>query len=134
MAKPNHLKKCQKADLRGGAYFQVPKAVFESVAFNGLDPYAQALLMRFVSRFTGFNNGEIGYSAREMIDDLGGCHYDKVKAALADLIAAGFIARGERFAKIDRKADEWRITFISTGSPSKTLPATNDYKDGHVRQ
>ncbi|MEJ6594679.1 hypothetical protein, partial [Parasphingorhabdus sp.] len=123
-----HKNAPHRVDKRGGGYFMVPQALYDSVAYRTASVRAKLLLFGFMRRLNGFNNGKLTYSAREMTDDVG-AHYSRVQEALDELIAGGFIVLTKQHPKISRLANEWRLTFAAYGQHENPIPATNEYKD-----
>src|SRR5882724_11778792 len=78
------------------------------VAVDPLPANAKALLLAVWQRFSGFNNGEIGYSVREAARL--GLHRNRATEAFAELIARGFlrIASDSTFDQ-KRLARTWTI-------------------------
>jgi len=105
-------------------YAKVEYRVFRSPAYASLSNAAKALLMPIWTAHTGFNNGEIVFSAR-MAEDFGMSRPSGARA-LDELVKKGFL-------KVTREAsfDQKRLarTFALTMLPlvGKRGPATNDY-------
>jgi hypothetical protein len=100
-------------------------------------------------RFTGYNNGVIGFGTRSgctvkvngkesvckdilphkgRADRSGKSVQGRVRRALKELEAAGFIVcTKESTFDQKRRAREWRLTWIYTGSPERPTPATREY-------
>lgn len=116
-----------KVDFAGAKeYLILPRAVLESEAYRSLGFRARAALTLLHLRFNGFNNGTIALSARDMARELTKSHAQNLEA-LNELEDRGFIALEKDFPKVQRKAREYRLTFISSGPERDVRPATNDY-------
>lgn len=124
MAKPGS-EKAQKVD-DGGGYRKLPLAISERQKCVSMR--AWCLLTALLARFNGFNNGEIAASARDLADAIGSHRYKANRAALAELIEAGFIAPERMYPRGSRMATEYRLTWIESGKGTNRRPATNDWK------
>jgi len=115
-------------DKGGGKGFGLlPRTLLESETFRSLSFRAQAALIQLQLRFNGFNNGRVAMSSRALAEALGSKSPRQKLAALAELEAHGFIALAKDYPKVQRKAREYRLTYISHGPEGAVQPATNDY-------
>lgn len=117
-----------RADTRGEGLIGLPKCVHKSAAYRSLDLYARAVLMEVLGRFSGYNNGEIGVSYREVGDALGNQNYSRIAKAFADLMDRGLIDIAVESLWKERHSRQYRLTFITSLKPPHTRPATNDYR------
>lgn len=118
-----------KADTRGAGLIGLPKCVYESDAYASLDLYGRAVLLAILSRFNGYNNGEIGCSYREIADDLGVQNYARIAQAVADCMERGLLDIGHESLWKERHSRQYRFTFIQSRKPPFTTSATNEYRD-----
>ena len=117
-----------KADLRGGKFDGVPRALLDSDAYRlGLDVFDRALLMEFIHRFNGYNNGRLTFSQREIAERLNTQNFRRIGKGIARLIETGFLDIATESVWKQRKAREYRLTFVSTGTAGNPVPATNEY-------
>jgi hypothetical protein len=101
--------------------------VFKSDAFRLLDPMAKMALLSILFRFSGWNNGKIAVSYRQIAADHNRKNQAWIGPAIAQLVAHSLIEIRLEGAWGPRKAREYRLTFASTGTPDKPIPATNEY-------
>lgn len=99
--------------------------MLESASYAALRPVARALLVELARRFNGVNNGQIGLGEREAAERLGMTDRKAVRRAMAELQDAGFIVktRAGGFnmkARGDRRATEWRLTWLPCGDERST--------------
>lgn len=102
--------------------------MMDSDAWQSLDATQRALYVETLRRYTGFNNGHIGFGVREAGQAL---HIKPHTAGLAFgvLMERGFLvcAKDSTFGQ-KKLAREWRITALSMGPwDAPTSPPTNDY-------
>jgi hypothetical protein len=119
--------KAQRVD-HGGNYRQIPVALLESDAWNGLSMRARCIALALLRRFSGFNNGSIAASARDLADAVGSHRYAANRAALGELISAGIITIERMHPRGSRMATEYRLTFIESGDEHHRRSATNDWR------
>lgn len=118
----------QKAD-HGGKFCIMPHRVIASAAWRHLSTRAQSALCVIMTRHTGFNNGYIGISIRELSLALGSQNFGGTSRAVAQLIAHGFLECTSQADRRNSKTREYRITFISTGKERAIEKATHEYLD-----
>ena len=118
-----------RADTRGDGLIGLPKIVHKSEAYRSLDLYGRAVLLAILSRFNGYNNGQIGCSYRELGEDLGNQNYSRIARAIADTIERGLLDIAAESIWKERHSRQYRLTFISSGSSPFIKPATNEYRD-----
>lgn len=111
-----------RADTRGGSWAGLPKCLIDHAAYRHLGLHARAVLVELTARMTGYNNGKLAVSHREMREALR-CSPRAIVAATAELIEHGILAVAADAKWKDNRAREYRLTFIST----KGAGATNDY-------
>lgn len=109
-------------------YVQLTHFMLNSEAWQSLRPVARALFVELNQRFSGFNNGNIGFGWREAAKAL---HVkpETVGKAFKELQNRGFI-KMTRKSGFDQKrlACEWRLTTLPMGDArAPTSPPTNDY-------
>ncbi|WP_265529093.1 RNA polymerase sigma factor sigma-70 region 4 domain-containing protein [Sphingomicrobium marinum] len=118
-----------KADLCGGRFIGLPTVVADSPAYVALPPYERAVLLEIMRAFNGHNNGNIVLSYRQIGERLGSVNNRRIAKAMGKLIVHGLIAEPKPQSWTERRAREYRLTFISThdkrGLP---IPATNEYR------
>lgn len=97
---------------------------FDCPAFRSLKPGPRALLMEFVRRHNGVNNGRIGFSQRDMSAAINVADRETVAAYVRQLEEFGFIKahkRGGFNVKVaDRRATEWSLTMFPLGEVAAT--------------
>ncbi|SKB85392.1 hypothetical protein [Sphingopyxis flava] len=118
-------KALHEADGRGGKYSLIPKIVIDRLLVS-VGPRAVAVALALIRRFNGYNNGAIALSTRELAEAIGSANHKANIAALHELERTGFVTLTARYPKGQRKANEYRLTFISYG-PNGEHPATNEY-------
>lgn len=121
MARRKPKADCQ-SDTRGGRWAGIPICVIESAAYRNCSAHARAILVEMVAQMNGYNNGEIVLSQRYLVAALA-CHPRKVVRGIAELMENGLIDIAMEGKWKERRAREYRLTFVST----KSAPATNDY-------
>jgi hypothetical protein len=131
--------------LRGGgrkskrAFLLIYRNIKRSKAYHSLTVYARALLLELIDRYTGNNNGMIGFGVREAKYELR-CGTSTVIRAMQQLDDAG-LARpliiGDRRG---RKASEWRLMWLrcdKTGdlpvSNWEQRPPHNEVRSGNAK-
>jgi len=131
--------------LRGGgrrskrAFLLIYRNIKRSKAYHSLSVYARALLLELIDRYTGNNNGMIGFGVREAKYELR-CGTSTVIRAMQQLDDAG-LARpliiGDRRG---RKASEWRLMWLrcdKTGdlpvSNWEQRPPHNEVRSGNAK-
>lgn len=116
-----------KADLKGGGFVGLPTAVHRSGAYRSLTAFERAVFIEILAAFNGYNNGKIVISHRQIAEALGNSNYRKISRSIAVLIEHGLLDIETESVWKQRRAREYRLTFISTGSPPHTRSATNEY-------
>lgn len=121
-----------RADTRGCGWSGLPHAVADSAAYLGLCPFDRAVLGEILRRFNGYNNGEIALSYEDMGERLKGpnaCRPNnrRIAFAVARLFERGLIAEPTPGSWMQRKAREYRLTFITSGKAPPFKSATNEY-------
>jgi hypothetical protein len=119
--------KAQRVD-HGGNYRQIPIGLLESDAWNGLSMRARCIALVLLRRFSGFNNGAIPASARDIGQAIGSHRYASNRAALGELISAGIVTIERIHPRGSRMATEYRLTFIESGGDNHRQPATNEWR------
>lgn len=117
----------QRVDHRG-AYRQLPVRLLESGAWAGLSMRARCILIALLRRFSGYNNGSIAASSRDLADAIGSHRYAANRAAIGELVAAGIVAIERVHPNGSRMATEYRLTFIETGGDQQRRTATNEWE------
>ena len=118
----------QRADLCGKKFIGLPVVVKESDAYQALDFFQRNLLIELLSAFNGYNNGKLVISQRQIADRMGTQNFARISSGIARLMAVGLLDISTESMWKERKAREYRLTFISSGSPPNVSPATNDYQ------
>ncbi len=100
--------------------------LLESAAYRHLSCYGRALLIEFIYRHDGGNNGFVIMSVREAADRLGVALNTALKA-LAELQDKGFIrlAKAGSFTLKRRHATEWTLTMFTVGDNKPTKDFIN---------
>ena len=118
-----------RADTMGGRFAGIPHAVIESEAYRHLSAMERAVLVEIVARFSGYNNGEIAISYRELAHRLNRKNEAPFGPAIAKLIGHGLIDIVTEARWKDRRAREYRLTFVSTtDGAGHHVQATNEYR------
>lgn len=116
-----------RADTRGGAWAGIPKVVLASEAYRTLTPLQRAVLVEIIGRMDGYNNGRIAISYAELAHRLNRRNQAPFKLAIAELWRRGLIEPGVLQPWKERKAREYRLTFVNTVENGRFVAATNDY-------
>lgn len=116
-----------RADTRGGPWAGIPKVVLASEAYRTLSPFERAVLVKIVGRMDGYNNGRIAISYAELAHRLNRRNQAKFAGAIETLWKHGLIEPGMLKPWKERKAREYRLTFVNTVVNDKFVAATNDY-------
>lgn len=115
-----------KPNSNGGSYLLLPHSVIDALL-----PYARrrelAVLIAIARRFNGFNNGKISVSMREIAEATGSTDYSANGKAISWLVEAGFVWIAATYPKGARMAREYGLTWVSSGSEQKPVPARNTY-------
>ncbi len=95
-------------------------------AYRHLSCYGRALLIEFIYRHNGGNNGRVLMSVREAADRLGVAFNTALKA-LGELQDKGFIrtAKAGSFTLKHRHATEWYLTMYAVGDTKPTKEFMN---------
>ena len=125
-SKPKGIKADHRADTRGLRFLGIPHAVLKSPAYLHLSLFARAVLIEVLLRFTGYNNGEIAVSQRQVAERLRNSNYRKIGRAFIELFQHGLVDVSVEGTWLPRRARQFRLTFVSTGK-GKHVAATNDY-------
>jgi hypothetical protein len=98
---------------KGERHIRIPHYVLESSAYRSLSLAARAALVEALAFYKGDNNGWLGLPARTLADRMG-VGKSTVARALRELEDIGFLeCMGIGiFKRRDRKASEYRITFL----------------------
>lgn len=116
------------ADTRGGGFAGIPICVINSEAYRQLDVFARAVLVEIVARMRGHNNGRITISYVELASRLNRRNQGVIGRAIASLIAHGLVDLSAESVWKERRAREYRLTFVNTTDGiGRSVPATNDY-------
>ncbi|MCH9051187.1 MAG: hypothetical protein IIA72_08890 [Proteobacteria bacterium] len=121
MAKAN-----RKGRNDGAKHVRLYWWLLDSAAYRHLSCYGRALLIEFIYRHTGGNNGSVIMSVREAADRLGVAFNTALKA-LAELQDKGFIrmAKAGSFSLKRRHATEWTLTMFAVGDIKPTKDFMN---------
>jgi hypothetical protein len=118
----------QRADLRGGKFIGLPTVVFTSEAWRlGLNSFDRDVHLQILAKFSGYNNGQIAISQREIADAIGNSNFRKIGRSIARQIEVGLLGIATEGLWKQRKAREYRLTYITANKPPFTTAATNDY-------
>lgn len=121
MAKAN-----RKGRNDGAKHVRMYWWLLDCPAYRHLSCYGRALLIEFIYRHTGGNNGSVIMSVREAADRLGVALNTALKA-LAELQDKGFIrlAKAGSFNLKRRHATEWTLTMFAVGDIKPTKDFMN---------
>lgn len=122
-----------RADTKGGALSGLPHVVVDSPAYLALSPFDRCVLGEILRRFNGYNNGSIALSYEELGDRLRGSNRarpnnGRLARSIVALIDHGLLAEPTPGSWLQRRAREYRLTFISSGKAPPYRPATNEYR------
>ena len=105
-------------------FVMLPHWAFDSPAYRSLKPGPRAILWELVRRYNGANNGQIGFSQRDMAAAINVADRETVAGYVRELEAKGFIkamCRGSFNVKVaDRRATEWALTWQRIGESPPT--------------
>lgn len=118
-----------KQDRKGrsksaGKFVMLSEYVLRSEAYRHLSVYGRALLVEFIRKYDGTNNGFIALSVRDA-QELLGCSDRPTRKALKELQDKGFVTirkKGAYSRKVPH-ATEWALTEHPIGQ----TPATKDF-------
>lgn len=116
MAKPN-----RKGRNEGAKHVRMYWWMLDSTAYRHLSCYGRALLIEFIYRHNGENNGSVVMSVREAADRMGVAFNTALKA-LAELQDKGFIrlVKAGSFNLKRRHATEWALTMFAVSDTKPT--------------
>lgn len=120
--KPPHF-----ADTRQGRFVGLPMCMVQSPAYRALSLTARAVLVELTADLTGFNNGEIKPTYRELAARLGTSSLKAIGPAIGELQLLGFIEVMRMPCWAKQRATEYRLTFVHSGAPGRPSHATNEY-------
>lgn len=129
MAKKAKQRADHRADNRGGAWAGIPHCVLDSLAYRHLSLWGRAVLLEIVREMNGYNNGEIGISQRQLADRLRTTNFRSIGKAIAELMTHNLIDITVEGQWKQRKARQYRLTFVNTGGPGHYRPASNEYRE-----
>ena len=121
-----------QADTRGGGWVGLPQAVADSPAYLSLNPFERAVFHEILREFNGWNNGKIRISYEEIGKRLKARNRSlpnngRIARAIVRIHDHGLIVPGEDFYWKERKAREYRLTFVTWGNAPPFRSATNEY-------
>jgi hypothetical protein len=117
----------QHVDFRGGNFLQIPHCVVKSEAYRTASLRAKAVLSAIHQCFKGWNNGRLGVTMQKIGHRVGSCNNAANRLAIGELQARGLLAIEKVYPRGARKATEYRLTFVSTGTEKRPIPATHEY-------
>ncbi len=118
-----------RADTDGKGWVGIPQVVIDSVAYQNLSRWARVILVEITRRFNGFNNGSIGMSQRELGARLGSQNWKMIGRGIAELVDHGFLDVSAEGLLQEKRAREYRLTFVSTTDRyGRSVAATNEYR------
>ena len=106
---------CRPSTLGQKGFAGIPVAVMDSPAYRTLHLRSRAILFEIAARMNGYNNGKIVLSY-EQLRELTGCCNRDIALSMAELWQHGLITFRECEDWIQRKAREYRLTFVSSVS------------------
>jgi len=127
MSRKKRIRSDHRADLRGGRFIGLPSVVKDSDAYGSLSLFERAVLIEILAAFNGYNNGRIVISQRQIADNLKNSNFRKIGKSIAVLCERGLLDVATDSVWKDRRAREYRLTFISSGVPPFVRPASNEY-------
>lgn len=127
MGKNKRQQADNRADLRGGGFIGLPRAVFKSEAYCSLSLFERAVFMEILAAFNGYNNGKIVISQRQIAISINNSNFRKIGRSIAVLIERGLLCIETDSLFKKRHAREYRLTFISSGQAPYIRSATNEY-------
>jgi hypothetical protein len=121
-----------RADTRGKPLSGLPHVVADSTAYLALTPFERAVLGEILRKFNGYNNGTIAITYEQIGDRLKGPNTGRpnngrIGRAIAKLVGHGLLAEPTPASWLERRAREYRFTFISSGKGPPYRSATNEY-------
>ena len=121
-----------RADTRGTALSGLPHVVADSPAYLALTPFERAVLGEIIRKFNGYNNGSIVASYEQIGERLKGRNTGRpnngrIARSVAKLVEHGLLAEPTPASWMQRRAREYRLTFISSGKGPPYRSATNEY-------
>ena len=121
-----------RADTRGKPLSGLPHVVADSEAYLALTVFERAVLGEILRKFNGYNNGLIAVSYEQIGDRLKGRNTSRpnngrIGRAVAKLVEHGLLAEPTPGSWLERRAREYRFTFISSGKVPPFRSATNEY-------
>ena len=121
-----------KADTKAvngvSGFAGIPKCVLKSEAYRRLSLMARAILFEIAGILDGHNNAFIHVSYAELATRLNRKNQAPIGPAIAELMQHGLIDLSAEFVWRERRAREYRLTFVNTtDSIGRTIKATNDY-------
>lgn len=118
----------KKGRKLGESFIRVFRDTMKTPAWKSLSSHARSVFLQIRFRYTGFNNGRIGCSIRELVDECG-IAKNTVRNALDELQAKGFLVEtqaGSFHRKTGQsRASEWRLTDLECDMTDRK--ATRDY-------
>lgn len=117
-----------RANLRGGRFVGLPTVVLESAAYLYLDAFDRAVLVEIMRKFDGYNNGRIAISQRELAERLRNTNFRRIGRAIGKLVEHGLVAIDLEGSWEERRAREYRLTFVSSGTAPHGRPSTDEYR------
>jgi hypothetical protein len=106
----------------------IPVCVVKSEAYRCLSLMARAILVEIVARMNGHNNGQIHVSYAELATAMNRKNQAPIGPAIAELMEHGLIDISTESVWKERKAREYRLTFVNTSdSIGRPIKATNGY-------
>lgn len=118
----------KRGDPRTATFLTLYHWMLASEAFLALSPHAVKWVICAARRYSGRNNGRIGFSVREAAKEIG-CALNTAHEAQKDAIKAGFAVAETQggFSLKNRHSTEWRLTFLPTYDGDRLVDPTNDF-------
>ena len=130
MAKKSAAPHCADTRAKEGqrGFAGLPMCVIKSEAYRTLSMIARAILIEIVATMNGHNNGKIHKSYKELALALNRKNQAPIGPAIAELMDHGLIDISAESVWQERKAREYRLTFVNTtDSIGRPVRATNSY-------
>lgn len=122
----NKSKALHRVVIRDGRYIQLPMDLLEA-AMQSVSPRAFKILCAIHAKFNGFNNGRINISMRAIGKATGSdCNASNARA-ISELINNGFLWIGQDYAKGQRKARGYGLTYMTSGDKGE-VPDSREFR------
>lgn len=133
MARGEKKRSDHRAETCGKGMSGFPHIVADTPAYLSLSPFERAVHGEILRRFNGYNNGSIAITYGEIGERLKGRNTarpnnGRIARAIATLVEHGLITEPTPASWLQRRAREYRLTYISSGKGPPFSPATNEWR------